>query len=122
MSLPPKLKAGANRGDDRFRCSDVDDNVQFYQDIGHRDPKGSAMPLGQADPPLLQPSESNDLNNGTTSKAPVSVPTKRVNCITTANNDDTVTQPAPKKKKVILKPPVAPAKRNPTRKNRANGF
>ncbi|KAG6373931.1 hypothetical protein JVT61DRAFT_6088 [Boletus reticuloceps] len=79
--------------------------------FGHRDPKGSAsMPL-QADSPLLQPSKSNYLNNGTTSKAPVSVPAKRVNSITTANDDDTVTQPAPKKKKVTLKPPVAPAKR-----------
>jgi hypothetical protein len=119
VSLPPKLKAGANRGGDRF-CSDVYDNVQLYQDVGHRDPKGSAMPLGRADSPLSEPPD--DLDNGTTSKAPVSTPTKRVNRSTTANDDNVVAQPAPKKRKVILKPPAAPAKRNPTRKNRANGF
>jgi hypothetical protein len=119
VSLPLKLKAGANRGGDHF-CSDVYDNVQLYQDVGHRDPKGSAMPLGRADSPLSEPPD--DLDNGTTSKAPVSTPTKRVNCSTTANDDDVVAQPAPKKRKVILKPPAAPAKHNPTRKNRANGF
>ena len=119
ISLPPKLKAGANRGGDRF-CGDVYDNVRLYQDVGHCDPKGSAMPLGRADSPLSEPPD--DLDNGTTSNTPVSVPTKRVNRGTTANDDDMVAQPAQKRRKVILKPPAAPAKRNPTRKNRANGF
>ena len=49
------------------------------------------MPPGQVYSLLLQLSESDDLDNGTTSKAPFSVLAKRVDCSTTANDDDMVT-------------------------------
>ena len=130
-SLPPKLKASTHHrvtsiattsksvcstminrearaftNDDRF--DGVYDNIQFFQNVGHYDPKGIAMPPDQADSPLSQLPD--DLANEMTSGPPVSVP-----------NNDTVTQAAQKKKKE-LKPSAAPAKHNPTHKNRANGF